>query len=224
METRMEINGFEETLQQILANEQLAGAEDILRKVSTMLANYWLKAKKPEKSLTSMQIAAIAAGDLHLGIEPILAILLKDLVDQPELSEDSILPGEGKIVSEFISALRKMERLDTTKSMSNAENFIKLLLTLSEDIRVIMIRLAIQLYNMRNINTFSDENQQLIAGETTMIFIPISHRIGFYKIKTEMEDLVMQFRDIETYNHIAGKISALQIQGLFYQANLKTTP
>ena len=207
MNTHPEINGFEETLQQILANEQLAGAEDIIRRASTMLANYWLKAKKPEKGLTSMQIAAIAAGDLHLGVEPLLAILLKDLADQPELSEDSILPAEGKIVSEFISALRKMERLDTTKSISNAENFIKLLLTLSEDIRVILIRLAIQLYNMRNINSFSDENQQMIAGETTMIFIPITHRIGFYKIKTEMEDLVMQFRDIETYSHIAGKIS-----------------
>ena len=206
MDITMEIKGFEEILQQILANEQVVGSDDIIRKASKQLANYWLREKKPEQVLIPMQIAAIAARDLHLGVEPLLAILLRDLADHSELSDEQIHPVEGKIISAFISALHKMERLDTTKSISNAENFIKLLLTLSEDIRVILIRLAIQLYNMRNINTFSNENQQLIIGETAMIFIPITHRIGFYTIKTEMEDLVMQFRDPETYSRIAGKI------------------
>jgi len=202
----LHIIGFEETLQQILANEQIAGSDDMIRKASIQLADFWLKGKKPEKVQIPMQIAVIAARDLHLGVEPLLAILLKDLADHSELSGEQKYPVEGKIALEFISALRKMEGLDTTKSISNAENFIKLLLTLSADIRVILIRLAIQLYNMRNINTFPNENQQMIAGETTMIFIPITHRIGFYKIQTEMEDLLMQFRDPGTYNQIAGKI------------------
>jgi len=210
MDSYQDIKGFEETLRQICANEQLAGADDIIRTASGLLANYWLKEKKPERAEVSMEIAAIAATDLHLGLEPVLAILLKDLTDNTDLSAVPQDTFDWQFLLDFISGLRKIERLDTTKSVSNAENFIKLLLTLSEDIRVILIRLAIQLYDLRHINGFSSEKQQLIAGETAMIFIPIAHRIGFYTIKTEMEDLLMQFNDPETYRFIGEKLAETQ--------------
>jgi GTP pyrophosphokinase len=210
MENFSQINGFEEALQHILANEQLSGADDIIRRASVLMIKHWQREKKTEKITTTLEIAAIAASDIHLGLEPILAILLMDFTDYEDFPEQGKDSFDWKFVSELISGLHKMEKLDKSKYITNAENFIKLMLTLSDDIRVILIRLAFQLFHMRYINKLDTESRRQVCGETETLFIPIAHRIGFYTIKTELEDLMMKYIDPETYQFIETQIAETQ--------------
>jgi GTP pyrophosphokinase len=165
--------------------------------------------KKPEIIPGLMQLAEILLTELNLSAEAVLAILLKDLVSR-ELSEDHIVKDFGKPVWGLISGLQKIDRMDTAKYTSHAENFIKLMLTLSDDIRVILISLGQRLQDIRHIGDFPSGEQSRLAGETTLLYFPLAHRIGLYRIKTELEDLVMQFSDPEIYLQLQQKIEETQ--------------
>ena len=197
-------------LQAILSLDQMKGWEDLILAAFEQMNKYWEKEKNMEQPGAAIAFAEIAALDLHMGHEPVIAIFLKKLADHNLLEKAVIEKEYGKKSWDLISGLQKIDHLDTQKYRANAENFIKLLLTLSEDIRVILIRLGQQLHEIRHIQTFAEEKQKLIVGETSMLYIPIAHRIGLYQIKKELEDRVMQFCDPDTYARIEQKIIETQ--------------
>jgi GTP pyrophosphokinase len=175
-----------------------------------MLANdHFRKEKKPGMIPYLQELVEILHNELNLTDEAAIAILLKDLVPV-EISEDQLVKDFGKPVLDLITGLQKIDRMDTAKYSSNTENFIKLLLTISIDIRVMLIALGQRLQDMRHIPDFPAEKQLRLAGETTMLYVPLAHRIGLYRIKTELEDLVMHFSDPETYLSIQQKIQETQ--------------
>jgi GTP pyrophosphokinase len=180
-----------------------------LTRAYTLAEDHYQKIKKQEMIPGLMELETILTTELNLSSEAILATLLKDLVPR-ELSEEQIIKEFGKPVKDLITGLQKIDRMDTAKYTSNAENFIKLLLTISDDIRVILISLGQRLLDMRHILDFPVEKQLRLAGETSMLYVPLAHRIGLYRIKTELEDLVMRFSDPEIYRKIQQKIQETQ--------------
>jgi GTP pyrophosphokinase len=175
----------------------------------TLANDHFRKEKKPEMMQYLEELVEILHTELNLTDEAAIAILLKDLFPL-EISEDQLIKDFGKPVLNLITGLQKIDRMDTAKYSSNTENFIKLLLTISIDIRVMLIALGQRLQDMRHITDFPAEKQLRLAGETTMLYVPLAHRIGLYRIKTELEDLVMHFSDPETYQLIQQKIQETQ--------------
>lgn len=197
-------------IEELFASGVAKGDEGLLLRACGMLQEAGKSAKDPVPADQALDIAAIIVNELNLDAEPLLAVLLKPLADREILTIDSIRREFGSAVAELVSGLRRIDKLDTKQYRSNTENFIKLLLTISADIRVILINLARRLYDMRRLMDYPPEKQGLIVGETTLLYIPIAHRIGLYRIKTELEDRVMRFTEPETYVILHQKISESQ--------------
>ena len=180
-----------------------------LTRAFTLADDHYHKIKKLEMIPGLRELETILTTELNLSSEAILATLLKDLLPV-ELSEEQIVKEFGKPVKDLITGLQKIDRMDTAKYTSNAENFIKLLLTISDDIRVILISLGQRLLDMRHILDFPADKQARLIGQTSMLYVPLAHRIGLYRIKTELEDLVMQFSEPEIYRKIEQRIQETQ--------------
>jgi GTP pyrophosphokinase len=180
-----------------------------LTRAFTLADDHYHKIKKLEMIPGLRELETILTTELNLSSEAILATLLKDLLPV-ELSEEQIVKEFGKPVKDLITGLQKIDRMDTAKYTSNAENFIKLLLTISDDIRVILISLGQRLLDMRHILDFPADKQARLIGQTSMLYVPLAHRIGLYRIKTELEDLVMQFSEPEIYRQIEQRIQETQ--------------
>ncbi len=210
MENEVNTALSEQKLEQLLSPAQMAGESEIIRNAYDQLSEFYLRKKKPEYLIMALENALIIVAELNLSAEPVLAIFLKPLADKGALTKELIEKVYGTAVWEIISGLQKIDRLDTTKSTSHAENFIKLLVTLSDDIRVILIRLGRQLYEVRHLSKNIEDKQNLICEETALLYVPIAHRIGLYRITTEMEDRVMRFSDPETYLQLEHKIRETQ--------------
>jgi len=196
-------------LKQLLSFPFSKEEKEKLTRAFCLAEEHYRKEKKPEMIPYLLQVAEILLTELNLSSEAVLSILLKELVPQG-LSEEQIVKDFGKPVWELISGLQKIDRMDTAKYTSHAENFIKLMLTLSDDIRVILISLGQRLQDMRHIHDFPAEKQSRLAGETALLYVPLAHRIGLYRIKTELEDLVMRFSDPDNYLKIQQKIQETQ--------------
>lgn len=154
----------------------------------------------------ALQIAHIAVTELGLGNSAVVAILLYPLV-KDKLYQDNI---EAQYNVEVATILRGMDRIKQLYSKTpslDTENFRKLLLTLAEDVRVIMIMLADRLHTMRHLSLKTPEKQQYIARETAFLYAPMAHRMGLYKVKTEMEDLSMKYTVPSIYKEIASKLA-----------------
>ncbi|MCX6250477.1 MAG: HD domain-containing protein [Bacteroidetes bacterium] len=164
------------------------------------------------------EIRSILTGELNMTEEVLQSLGLKQQSDVSGLSMEEISRDYGASVAELVTGLQKIDRLDTTKYSSNSENFIKLLLTLSDDIRVVLIKLGERLYNMRHLDQYPSEKQKLFIGETAFLYIPIAHRIGLYKIKNELEDRVMYFSEPEIYQQLEKKIRETQKDRDLYSA------
>ena len=180
-----------------------------LTRAFTLADDHYHKIKKLEMIPGLRELETILTTELNLSSEAILATLLKDLLPV-ELSEEQIVKEFGKPVKDLITGLQKIDRMDTAKYTSNAENFIKLLLTISDDIRVILISLGQRLLDMRHILDFPADKQARLIGQTSMLYVHLAHRIGLYRIKTELEDLVMQFSEPEIYRQIEQRIQETQ--------------
>jgi len=200
-------NDIEElTFESLLVHDQLNGERTTLRKAfAAMLAQSERDGDDGHAQMV-LETARIVLDDLSLGPEPVLCVMLKNVAGKGALSLEKIAEDFGKPVSGLIQGIQKLERLDTKKYRTNSENFIGLLLTLSEDIRVLLIRLAMRLYDMRHLSKYPKEYQAIIAGETQELYIPIAHRLGLYKIKNELEDRVMRFNDPDIYSFIETKL------------------
>jgi GTP pyrophosphokinase len=194
------------SLEQLLDYEQLKGEKTNLRRAFAAMLNQSARDDFPGYAQMVLETARIILDEMSLGPESVKCLMLKNLSDTGFLSPEKIENEYGAPVRGLIEGIHKLERLDTKKYSTNSENFIGLLLTLSDDIRVLLIRLGMRVYDMRHLSEYPHEKQTVIAGETQALFIPIAHRLGLYQIKNELEDRVMQFNDAATYHVIESKL------------------
>src|SRR5690554_2213131 len=152
-------------------------------------------------------VAQIAAQEIGLGTTSIVCALLHDVVEDTNVSLLDIELIFGKKVSKIIDGLTKISGIFDPNSSMQAENFRKMLLTLADDVRVILIKLADRLHNMRTMDFMPRDKQLKIASETSYLYAPLAHRLGLYAIKSELEDLAMKYLDPDTYKFIAGKLN-----------------
>jgi GTP diphosphokinase / guanosine-3',5'-bis(diphosphate) 3'-diphosphatase len=148
-------------------------------------------------------VARIASEEIGLGSTSIVCALLHDVVEDTEISLDDIESLFGNRVRIIIDGLTKIKDAYFGQDVSiQAENFRKMLLTLSDDVRVILIKLADRLHNMRTLDSMSHDKQQKIASETLYLYAPLAHRLGLYNLKSEFEDLCLKYKEPEIYDNI----------------------
>ncbi len=156
-------------------------------------------------------VAKIAAEEIGLDTTSIVCALLHDTVEDTEITLDDIQNLFGKRERTIIDGLTKISGVSNYESASDqAENFRKMLLTLSDDVRVILVKLADRLHNMRTLDHMAREKQLKIASETLFMYAPLAHRLGLYNIKTELEDLALKHKDPETFEEIVSKLQKTQ--------------
>jgi guanosine-3',5'-bis(diphosphate) 3'-pyrophosphohydrolase len=152
-------------------------------------------------------VAQIAAEEIGLGTTSIVCALLHDVVEDTDVTLDDIEQEFGKKVAKIIDGLTKISGVFDTNSSLQAENFRKMLLTLADDVRVILIKLADRLHNMRTMEFMPRDKQLKLSSETVYLYAPLAHRLGLYAIKSELEDLSMKYMERETYQFIKNKLN-----------------
>lgn len=153
-----------------------------------------------------ISVAQIVVQEMGLGATSIICALLHDVVEDTELTLEDIEKFFGNTVAKIIDGLTKISGVfDNTKSIQ-AENFRKIVLTLSEDIRVILIKIADRLHNMRTLDHMRRDKQLKIASETLFLYAPLAHRLGLYNIKTELEDLSLKYLEPDAYQDIISRL------------------
>ena len=155
-----------------------------------------------------LAVAQIAIDEIGLGTTSIIAALLHDVVEDTELELEDVERDFGTKIAKIIDGLTKISGVFEYGSSEQAENFRKMLLTLSEDVRVILIKLADRLHNMRTLDSMPRNKQLRTASETMYLYAPLAHRLGLYAIKSELEDLFLKFSDGDSYRKIVENINA----------------
>ena len=165
----------------------------------------WRKSGEPY-IIHPIAVSKIVVSEIGLGTKSIVAALLHDVVEDTEFTLEEIEINFGEGIAQIIDGLTKISGVFDKKSTIQVENFRKLLLTLSEDVRVILIKLADRLDNMRTLDSLPRNKQHKIAGETSFLFAPLAHRLGLYTIKTELEDLSLKYQNPNIYHQVLKKI------------------
>jgi len=155
-----------------------------------------------------LEVARITVEEIGLGTTSVICALLHDVVEDTEITLEEIEKEFGNVVARIIDGLTKISGLynKSTNTSDQAENFRKMLLTLADDVRVILIKLADRLHNMRTLDSMPKEKQLKIASETSFLFAPLAHRLGLYAVKSELEDLALKYTEPEVYKDIARKL------------------
>ncbi len=157
--------------------------------------------------LHPIAVAQICAEEIGLGTTSIICALLHDTVEDTDITLELIKMKFGDKVAQIIDGLTKISGVfDQQDKSLQAENFKKMLLTLSEDVRVILIKLADRLHNMRTLESMSAKSQLKIASETAYVYAPLAHRLGLYSMKTELEDLSTKYLDPDSYNYVKNRL------------------
>ncbi len=156
--------------------------------------------------LHPIEVARIVSSEIGLGAKSIASSLLHDVVEDTDYTLEDIENMFGPKIASIIDGLTKIAEVFDKKSSLQAENFRKMLLTLSDDVRVILIKLADRLHNMRTLDSLPENKRIKISGETIYLYAPLAHRLGLYSIKTELEDLSLKYRYPEIYKEISQKI------------------
>lgn len=152
-------------------------------------------------------VAMICVEEIGLGVRSTICALLHDTVEDTDISLEDVEMEFGIEIAKIVDGLTKISGVIDTNTSQQAENFKKILLTLTDDPRVILIKLADRLHNMRTLDHMKREKQLKIASETVWVYAPLAHRMGLYSIKTELEDLSMKYMEPEAYHDIARKLS-----------------
>ena len=167
--------------------------------------------------LHPIAVAQIVADQIGLGATSIAAALLHDVVEDTFLTLEDIELMFGKSVAKIVDGLTKISKLSKDKRVSvQAENFKKMLLTMNDDVRVILIKIGDRLHNMMTLEFMPEEKQVRIASETLYIYAPLAHRIGMYNIKTQLEDLALKYTEPDVYDAIEQKIKESEEEQLDY--------
>ncbi len=156
--------------------------------------------------LHPLAVAKICVEEIGLGIRSTICALLHDTVEDTDITLDDISREFGAEITRIVDGLTKIATVLDANTSQQAENFKKILLTLTDDPRVILIKLADRLHNMRTMDSMKREKQLKISSETVYVYAPLAHRMGLYNIKTEMEDLAMKYMEPDTYRYIAQKL------------------
>lgn len=160
-----------------------------------------------------LAVAQICAEEIGLGVTSVVCALLHDTVEDTEITLDFIQLKFGEKSARIIDGLTKISGVfDQPDRSIQAENFKKMLLTLSDDVRVILIKLADRLHNMRTLDSMSPKSQLKIASETAYVYAPLAHRLGLYALKSELEDLSTKYLQAENYSFVKNKLSETKVQ------------
>jgi GTP diphosphokinase / guanosine-3',5'-bis(diphosphate) 3'-diphosphatase len=153
-------------------------------------------------------VAKIVNQEIGLGAKSITAALLHDVVEDTDYTLEDVERDFGPKIASLIDGLTKISGTYNKENSSSlqAENFRKMLLTLSDDLRVILIKIADRLHNMRTLDSMPEHKKMKVAGETIFLYAPLAHRLGLYAIKSELEDLSFKFRQPQIYEEIASKL------------------
>jgi GTP pyrophosphokinase len=154
-----------------------------------------------------LAVAQICVDEIGLGTTSIVSALLHDVVEDTDIELEEIEKEFGHKVVSIIDGLTKISGVFEYGTSQQAENFRKMLLTLSEDVRVILIKIADRLHNMRTLESMPREKQLRIASETIFLYAPLAHRLGLYAIKSELEDYYLKYTEVEPYKEIVNKIN-----------------
>jgi GTP pyrophosphokinase len=214
-EERMIEDAFREVLDGYLASNHRKKVEMIERAYHfAKEAHAGIRRRSGEPYiLHPIAVAKIASQEIGLGSTSICAALLHDVVEDTDYTVEDIERHFGKKIAQLVEGLTKISGgIFGDRASAQAENFRKLLLTMSEDIRVVLIKMADRLHNMRTLGSMAPNKQYKIAGETLYIYAPLAHRLGLFAIKTELEDLAFKYEHPREYERISGLISASQEQ------------
>ena len=159
-----------------------------------------------------ISVAKIVASKIGLDATCIAAALLHDVIEDTDYDEKKITEIFGKTISKIVVGLTKISKLSKDENVSlQAENFRKMLLTLNDDVRVILIKIADRLHNMQTLDSMPNGKQIKIASETLYIYAPIAHRIGLFDVKSELEDLGLKYTEPEIFNELKNKIEETKV-------------
>ena len=162
--------------------------------------------------LHPIAVAKIVVSNIGLGYKSIVAALLHDVVEDTEYTVEDLSNLFGEKVATIVEGLTKIKTVldnedKAEKKSMQAENFKRILLTLNDDVRVVLIKLADRLHNCRTIEFMPEHKRDKILSETMFVFIPLAHRLGLYSIKSEMEDIWLKYKEPEAYNNISAQIN-----------------
>ena len=184
--------------------------KELLRTAFEMAANAHktMRRKSGEPYiLHPIAVAMICVEEIGLGVRSSICALLHDTVEDTDITLEDIEMEFGTEIAKIVDGLTKISGVMDTNTSQQAENFKKILLTLTDDPRVILIKLSDRLHNMRTLDHMKREKQLKIASETVWVYAPLAHRMGLYNIKTELEDLSMKYMEPEAYRDIAKKLA-----------------
>lgn len=156
--------------------------------------------------LHPIAVAMICVEEIGLGVRSTICALMHDTVEDTDITLDVVQREFGPEIARIVDGLTKISNVLDANTSQQAENFKKILLTLTDDPRVILIKLADRLHNMRTMDSMKREKQLKISSETVYVYAPLAHRMGLYTIKTEMEDLSMKYMEPDSYRYIAQKL------------------
>ncbi len=209
-EDRMVEDAFQDVLQTYLASNHRKKVEIIERAYRfAKSAHAGVRRRSGEPYiLHPIAVAKIVISELGLGSTSICAALLHDVVEDTEYTREDIEAAFGEKIASIVEGLTKISGgIFGDKASLQAENFRKLLLSMSSDIRVVLIKMADRLHNMRTLGSMRPEKQYKIAGETLYVYAPLAHRLGLFAIKQELEDLAFKYEHPQIYAEIKQKVS-----------------
>src|SRR3984885_14328436 len=157
--------------------------------------------------LHPLAVARICVEEIGLGVRSTICALMHDTVEDTDITLEDVEREFGGEIARIVDGLTKISNVIDVNASQQAENFKKILLTLTDDPRVILIKLADRLHNMRTLESMKREKQLKISSETVYVYAPLAHRMGLYNIKTELEDLAMKYLELDTYKEIARKLA-----------------
>ncbi len=201
---------FEDILQSIETHLDEAQEKQIRKAYETAKEAHRHQRRKSGEAYIfhPLAVAEIVAKEMGLGPTSVIAALLHDVVEDTDLTTDYIRREFGEKIAEIVHGLTKIKHLPKEKNISlQAENFRKLILTLSADVRVVLVKIADRLHNMRTMQSMPRHKQERIASETMYIYAPLAHRFGLHRIKTELEDLSLRYTDPDAYFEIKRKLA-----------------
>src|ERR1700704_3057653 len=186
------------------------GDKDLIRRAFEMSAeaHKTMRRKSGEPYiLHPLAVARICVEEVGLGVRSTICALLHDTVEDTDVTLDDVEREFGSEIARIVDGLTKISNIIDVNASQQAENFKKILLTLTDDPRVILIKLSDRLHNMRTLDSMKREKQLKISSETVYVYAPLAHRMGLYNIKTELEDLSMKYMEPEAYKDIARKLT-----------------
>ena len=186
------------------------GDEELVRRAFEIAADAHKTTRRKSGEpyiLHPIAVAIICVEEIGLGVRSTICSLLHDTVEDTNVTIEDVEREFGGEIARIVDGLTKISNVIDTNTSQQAENFKKILLTLTDDPRVILIKLADRLHNMRTLDYMKREKQLKISSETVWVYAPLAHRMGLYNIKTELEDLSMKYMEPEGYKEIAQRLS-----------------